>query len=216
MHGTVARLGVVAFWRSIPSPGQSSSATAFAFKCRQAAASRRSGSKPKSKKHSECPTVWFSGLNLSRSRMLRPPLVRRSLYDAPAGSDPAGHTDLVPTPPISGHSPSTGSRKVRGARRYWVQNSPPIPTVHPAPRSRGGRGRRRLERRRGGRHDRVAPRADQTRAGARLFAHAVTPGVGRGACSSRTWSPCPCRRPCGACRRPGFRGGPPGSAGCST
>src|SRR5215218_2933693 len=27
-----------------------------------------------------------------------------ALYDAPAGSDPAGHTDLVPTPPISGHS----------------------------------------------------------------------------------------------------------------
>src|SRR5215207_5304842 len=26
----------------------------------------------------ECPTVWFSGLNLSQSRMLRPPLVRRS------------------------------------------------------------------------------------------------------------------------------------------
>ena len=76
--GTVARLGVVAFWRSITSPGQSSSATAFAFKYRQAAASRRSGSKPKSKKHSECPSVWFSGLKFSRSRMLRPPIVRRS------------------------------------------------------------------------------------------------------------------------------------------
>src|SRR5215207_779364 len=34
--------------------------------------------KTKVEKHSECPTVWFSGLNLSRSSMLRPPLVRRS------------------------------------------------------------------------------------------------------------------------------------------
>src|SRR3954471_3782046 len=30
-----------------------------------------------------------------------------AIYDAPAGSDPAGHTDLVPTPPISGHSRGT-------------------------------------------------------------------------------------------------------------
>ena len=48
-RGTVARLGVVAFWRWIASPGHSSSATAFVFKCRQAAASRRSGSKPSRK-----------------------------------------------------------------------------------------------------------------------------------------------------------------------
>jgi hypothetical protein len=95
LNGTVARLGVVAFWRSITSPGQSSSATAFAFKCRQAAASRRSGSKPKSKKHSECPTVWFSGLNLSRSRMLRPPLVRRSPRHPHPGPTESSQADFV-------------------------------------------------------------------------------------------------------------------------
>src|SRR4051812_39606670 len=42
----------------------------------------------------------------------------------------------------------------------------------------------------------------------------ITSGAGRGVCSSRTWSPCPCRTPCEACRRPGSRGGSPGSAGC--
>jgi hypothetical protein len=34
------------------------------------------------------------------------------------------------------------------------------------------------------------------------------------ACSSRTSLPCPCRTPCGACRRPGFPGHPLGSATC--
>src|SRR4051812_6240880 len=56
--GTVARFGVVAFWRWITSPDQSSSATAFAFKCRQAAASRRSGSKPSRK---SIPDILLSG-----------------------------------------------------------------------------------------------------------------------------------------------------------
>src|SRR3712207_7579701 len=41
----------------------------------------------------------------------------------------------------------------------------------------------------------------------------ITSGGGRGACSARTCSPGPCRRPRGAPRRPGSRGGPPGPAG---
>src|SRR6266446_6367222 len=43
----------------------------------------------------------------------------------------------------------------------------------------------------------------------------LSSNVGRDACSSRTWSPCPFRRPSGACHRPGSRGGSPGSAGCA-
>ena len=39
----------------------------------------------------------------------------------------------------------------------------------------------------------------------------LTSNAERDACSSRTWSLCPCQRPSGACRRPGSRDGSPGS-----
>src|SRR5215204_4574097 len=45
-----------------------------------------------------------------------------AIYDAPAGSDPAGHTDLVPTPPISGHSPGrAASTRRRGERGHGAE-----------------------------------------------------------------------------------------------
>lgn len=52
----------------------------------------------------------------------------------------------------------------------------------------------------------------QMAAGDRAVGNGPTSGAGPGTCSSRTWSPCPCRRPAGAYRPPGSRGDSPGSA----
>src|SRR5215211_4534209 len=75
--GTVARLGVVAFWRWMASPRQSSSETAFAFRYRQEQL-RFDLAKIKSRKLRRIYHFWWVQLKSLRSRMFRPPIVRRS------------------------------------------------------------------------------------------------------------------------------------------